>query len=72
MSVIRPSSATERTPRQTVHDARVAGWCYLGLAVSGLLGYPLLLPGTSVDVLVFLVLDSSDVLSEMVFLFVVF
>jgi hypothetical protein len=67
MSVIRPSSATERPPRQTVHDARVAGWCYLGLAVTGLVGYPLLQPGTSVDVLLELGIAATQALAALAF-----
>jgi hypothetical protein len=67
MSVIRHSSATDRPPHATVHDARVAGWCYLGLAVTGLLGYPLLKPGTSVDVLLELGIAATQALAAMAF-----
>jgi hypothetical protein len=67
MSVIRPSSATDRPPRAAVHDARVAGWCYLGLAVTGLVGYPLLQPGTSVDVLLELGIAATQALAAMAF-----
>lgn len=68
MSVISPSSAADRSPAATVHDARVAGWCYLGLAVTGVLGFMVLQPGTSLDVLLELAIAASQALAALAFL----
>ena len=68
MSVIAPAPAEPTTLTRRVHHARVAGWCYLGLAVTGVLGFALTGPGTSLDVLLELGIAATQALAALAFL----
>lgn len=64
MSVVAPAPMPLTT---RVRDARVAGLLYLGLAVTGVLGFVLLEPGTPLDVVAELGIVATQALTALAF-----
>ena len=67
MSVIAPAHTAPAPLVRRIHEARVAGWCYLGLAVTGALGFAVSGPGTSGDVLLELGIVVTQALAALAF-----
>lgn len=66
MSVIAPAPLAPALSAR-IRDARVAGLLYLGLAVTGLLGFVVIAPGTSLDVVAELGIVATQALVALAF-----